>query len=400
MPALKRTMAVLVTIAAFVATASPAYADKVSTLQSQVDQVVRRQEQLRSYIEAQAEKINEAQIGLAKVEANIAATQQAMAAHDASLGALNDQMAKFAVAAYIYGDQTNGVGALVTEGNVAEGIAQRKGYSPIVMGENVDVTDQVKAAREDTARLAHQLETQQTQQQQLLKTVSANKAAAERATTDLSALEQSLKADVRQAVVDRENARIAAEQAAARARAAQLAEQLRQQQAAAAAAARAAAAAGAATTGTRTGTGTATGTGTGGTRTPAAPQAPPASIPDYPAPSPGAARAVATAKAQLGKPYVFATSGPDTFDCSGLTAYAWASAGVSMEHWTVAQYRSFPHVPLDALAPGDLVFFGADIHHVGMYIGGGLMIHAPYTGSVVQISSVFMRGIAGAVRPG
>lgn len=399
MPALKRTMAVLVTIAAFVATASPAYADKVSNLQAQVDQVARRQDQLRSYIEAQAEKINEAQIGLAKVQANIAATQQAMAAHDASLGALNDQMAKFAVAAYIYGDQTNGVGALVTEGNVAEGIAQRKGYSPIVMGENVDVTDQVKAAREDTARLAHQLETQQTQQTQLLKTVSANKAAAEKATADLAALEQSLKADVKQAVVDRENARIAAEQAAARVRAAQLAEQLRQQQAAAAAAARAAAAAGAATTGTRTGTGLATGTGSGG-RTPAPPQAPPTAIPDFPAPSPGAARAVATAKAQLGKPYVFATAGPDTFDCSGLTSYAWAAAGVSMEHWTVAQYHAFPHVPLDALAPGDLVFFGSDLHHEGIYIGGGLMIHAPYTGTVVQISSVYMSNIAGAVRPG
>ena len=397
MPALKRTMAVLVTIAAFVASASPAYADKVSNLQAQVEQVAKRQEQLRSYIEAQAEKINGAQIDLAKVQANIEATQRAMAEHDANLGTLNSQIAKFAVAAYIYGDQTNGVGALVTEGNVAEGIAQRKGYSPIVMGENVDVTDQVKAAREDTARLQRQLESQQTQQQALLKTVNANKAAAEKATKDLQALEQNLRADVKQAIVDRENARIAAEQAAARARAAQLAEQLRQQQAAAAAAARAAAAAGATSTGTRTGTGTATGSGG---RKPAPPQAPPASIPDFPAPSPGAARAVATAKAQLGKPYVFATAGPDTFDCSGLTSFAWASAGVGMEHWTVSQYHAFPHVPLDALAPGDLVFFGSDLHHEGMYIGGGLMIHAPYTGTVVQISSVYMSNIAGAVRPG
>ena len=393
MPALKRTMAVLITIAALVATAAPASADKVSTLQAQADQVAKRQEQLRSYIEAQAEKINGAQISLAKVQASIDATQRAIADHDASLGALNDQMAKFAVAAYIYGDQTNGVGALVTEGNVAEGIAQRKGYSPIVMGENVDVTDQVKASREDTVRLQHQLEGQQAQAQQLLKTMTANKAAAEKATQDLAALEQSLKADVRQAVIDRENARIAAEQAAARARAAQLAAQLRQQQADAAARAAAAAAAAGAATGTGKGTAT-------GTRTPASPQAPPAAVPDFPAPSPGAARAVATAKAQLGKPYVFATAGPNTFDCSGLTSFAWASAGVSMEHWTVAQYHAFPAVPLDSLAPGDLVFFGTDLHHEGMYIGGGLMIHAPYTGTVVQISSVFMNNIVGAVRPG
>jgi peptidoglycan DL-endopeptidase CwlO len=120
----------------------------------------------------------------------------------------------------------------------------------------------------------------------------------------------------------------------------------------------------------------------------------------FPAASPAAAKAVAVALAQRGKPYVFATSGPETFDCSGLTAYAWGAAGVSMDHWTVAQWRQFPHVPLDALQPGDLVFFGSDIHHVGLFIGGGQMVDAPYTGAVVRVQTIYSSGLAGAVRPG
>jgi cell wall-associated NlpC family hydrolase len=103
-----------------------------------------------------------------------------------------------------------------------------------------------------------------------------------------------------------------------------------------------------------------------------------------PAPSGSAQVAVDTARAQLGKPYVYAGSGPDVFDCSGLTMYAWAAAGVSLSHNAEAQYMSLPHVSQSELQPGDLVFFGAPIHHVGIYVGGGTMIEAPYTGVDVR----------------
>jgi cell wall-associated NlpC family hydrolase len=117
-------------------------------------------------------------------------------------------------------------------------------------------------------------------------------------------------------------------------------------------------------------------------------------------PSPPARLAVAYAIAQLGKPYVFAAAGPDTFDCSGLTLMAWKQAGVSMAHFAATQYALFPRVSIDALAPGDLVFFGATIHHVGIYIGGGKMIHAPHTGDVVRVASIYRSSLVGAVRPG
>jgi cell wall-associated NlpC family hydrolase len=120
---------------------------------------------------------------------------------------------------------------------------------------------------------------------------------------------------------------------------------------------------------------------------------------NIPAPSAGASAAVAFARAQLGKPYQYAGTGPDSFDCSGLTMMAWAAGGVSMSHNAAAQYSEFPHVPESALQPGDLVFFGSPIHHVGIYVGGGTEIDAPQTGEFVHYSSVGRSDYAGAARP-
>jgi cell wall-associated NlpC family hydrolase len=120
---------------------------------------------------------------------------------------------------------------------------------------------------------------------------------------------------------------------------------------------------------------------------------------NVPAPNGSAQVAVDTARAQLGKPYVYAGSGPDVFDCSGLTMYAWAAAGVSIPHNAEAQYLSLPHVSQSELQPGDLLFFGSPIHHVGLYVGGGTMIEAPYTGVNVRYHSIYRSDFAGAARP-
>ncbi|WP_131748900.1 C40 family peptidase [Frankia sp. Cppng1_Ct_nod] len=114
----------------------------------------------------------------------------------------------------------------------------------------------------------------------------------------------------------------------------------------------------------------------------------------------GAAVAVAEARAQLGKPYVWAAAGPDTFDCSGLTQWVWAKAGVALSHFTGAQWNEGRRISRDELIPGDLVFFGADLHHVGIYIGDGEMIDAPRTGTVIRIEPVWWTTYVGAVRPG
>lgn len=118
------------------------------------------------------------------------------------------------------------------------------------------------------------------------------------------------------------------------------------------------------------------------------------------APSSGkAATAIAFAKAQLGKPYVYGAAGPDSYDCSGLVQAAWKAAGVSLPRVTNAQFADGNKVSVSNLQPGDLVFYYSGISHVGMYLGDGKIIHAPNSRSVVKIVDVDSMPIAGATRP-
>ena len=103
-----------------------------------------------------------------------------------------------------------------------------------------------------------------------------------------------------------------------------------------------------------------------------------------------AAAVVSYALSQVGDRYVAAAAGPDSFDCSGLTLSAWRQAGVSLPHYSVSQYGSTQHVSVNEAQPGDLVFyFGGGAHHVGLYIGGGKMVHAANPSDGVRIDSIF-----------
>ena len=121
------------------------------------------------------------------------------------------------------------------------------------------------------------------------------------------------------------------------------------------------------------------------------------------APDARAAQAVAYAKSKLGDEYVYAATGPSTFDCSGLTMEAWLSAGVQIERTAAQQYDSLPHVSESNLEPGDLVFYDygdGGITHVAIYVGDGMVIHAPHTGTVVQYGALHNVGPAvGFARP-
>jgi cell wall-associated NlpC family hydrolase len=110
--------------------------------------------------------------------------------------------------------------------------------------------------------------------------------------------------------------------------------------------------------------------------------------------------AVQTALDQVGDPYVWAAAGPDAFDCSGLTMYAWAAARVSLPHSSAMQYSATTRVSTSALQPGDLLFYYSPIHHVAMYIGGGRMVEAPYSGQSVRVVPMRTSDLVGAGRPG
>jgi len=139
------------------------------------------------------------------------------------------------------------------------------------------------------------------------------------------------------------------------------------------------------TTTTTTGSGTGTGTGTapksggGGT-------APPPPAPNV---GGGAGAAVRFAYGALGKPYIYASAGPNGYDCSGLTQAAWKAGGKSLPHNAAMQWNQTAHISAGALAPGDLVFYYG-LGHVALYIGNGQVIHAPHSGTVVQVGSVNM----------
>ncbi|MEC4015995.1 C40 family peptidase [Streptomyces sp. H27-D2] len=112
-----------------------------------------------------------------------------------------------------------------------------------------------------------------------------------------------------------------------------------------------------------------------------------------------AEKAIAFARQQMGKPYVWGAAGPNSYDCSGLTQGAWKAAGVSLPRTTWDQVKVGTRVATGDLKPGDLVFFYDDISHVGLYIGGGKMIHAPKPGASVRIESIYYMPIYGSVRP-
>jgi cell wall-associated NlpC family hydrolase len=124
----------------------------------------------------------------------------------------------------------------------------------------------------------------------------------------------------------------------------------------------------------------------------------------YAGPATGSAKTVVSfAYAQIGKTYVFGAAGPSHFDCSGLTMAAWARVGVSMPHSAHQQYAMFGKVSRANMMPGDLVFFYSARSHVGIYVGGGKMVHASQPGEPIVETSIdtdyYRRNFNGAVRP-
>ncbi|MFE1784816.1 NlpC/P60 family protein [Streptomyces sp. NPDC059506] len=228
-----------------------------------------------------------------------------------------------------------------------------------------DFRDQQAAAFEQRREASEKLDDLTETQQQLgtqKKTVQKKLTEARELLADLTAEEKA-----RLAAIERQKEREAAERAAELAEAEKAREAAQQEQSAG--------------SGTSTGPGTSTGTGS---------TAPASSR---------AAEAVAFARAQIGKPYVWGASGPSSYDCSGLTQAAWKAAGVALPRTTWDQVEVGTRVSMSQLQPGDLVFFYNDISHVGLYAGGGMMIHAPKPGDLVKEAPITEMPFYAAVRP-
>ena len=336
----------------------------------------------------------------AGTQVDAAAKQQA--ASRAAVTQASNALRSDAIDAYTHGGNMNGGISSMSNLADAQNSLLRVEYAKTLATSQNDHRDQYRLAEaQANAKKAQLSAAQQQAAAQASKADSARRAVAGSA-AQLQATYKQTQGQLATLV-----AQAQAAQAAEQARQAQLADQARQQTAQRAAAAQAAGAQAATDRAHATPTAGSSGSGpasaqpqrasstTGGQSSPAS------SAPAQSAPAPtgsGGSAAVAAAMSRLGDPYVWGAAGPNTFDCSGLTMWAWARAGVSLPHYSGSQYDSTTHISMSQLQPGDLVFFANPGDHMAMYIGGGQVIEAPYTGANVRIEPMYSQFVL-ASRP-
>jgi len=373
--------------------ASPASADIAAQIRAGQVELNR----LNTQAEAAAERYDAGRIALASAQRRAATTSASVARDDLAVAGLRSQAGTFA--AHVYESGTGGFGMSVLTSDQGPGtLLDRLGSLDRVARHQSDVLDVLRVARARQAQAQSEAQLAQNAARTTLQHLQSDKQSVEQSAEQAQGVLQQLQVKQAQLV---QAARDDAARQAAQARAATLAAEARAN-AASLAAFRAQPTAPAQPT-TPIQVAPAQVAALQPTA-PAQPQLAPAvssAAPLVRATGDAAATAVRTALAQLGKPYVYGAAGPDTFDCSGLTLFAYGAAGVSLPHYTGAQFNVGRHVAESDLQPGDLVFFESNLGHMGMYIGNGQIIHAPHSGDVVRVAPLagyFQQNYAGAVR--
>ncbi len=353
---------VVATLGALVAP-GVAIADPIADKQAEAAQLESQINDNANKLGALNEQINSAQNELDKANADIQTADTLVDIAKSKTKELRSEVARRAAAVYTQSGSTGGVEELDSQN--AQDMSTRQKYSSLAAERDQQiVNDLAKAKEQVTERKADAEKARQVAQDQQ-DAIKAQKAKLDEGQASLQQLQSKVTGELAVLVQQAEQERQAREAAEA---AKQYALQVNQAQQAAAA-----------------NISNNSGGGGGGNTVSATPP-----------PTSGSVSAVlAYAYAQLGKPYCYAGVGPDCYDCSGLSMMAWAQAGVSMSHGSYDQMASFPSVSMDQLQPGDLVFWDG---HVGIYVGDGSVLHAPHTGTVVQITPIWP-GVIGAVRP-
>ena len=204
----RRVAGALLLVGALVFGMAPtAGADKVGDLKQQAANLADQRDRMNHEAERLAELYNKARVERADLQSQIDQIRAKLAAQDVQIGELNTKLAKFAVQTYMYGDQASGLGSLLSAEDAVSNVAQRRGYSPVVLGSSVDVGDVLKATREDTDRLRADLAAKEAQQAKLEKQIVAKRDAAAKAATAASELLTKTNADLRQALIEEEQRR-------------------------------------------------------------------------------------------------------------------------------------------------------------------------------------------------
>jgi len=365
-----RALASLLAVS-FAVSVPTANAESASSQQKKVQQLAAELNNLNDRISQLADDYGAAQDRKAQLDVEIKSSQAKVADEQAQLDQLRGVMADIAVGRFV-GNNTTGLSPLFSSAEAYSQAQQLDALSNIAFDTGAANADDVQSLVRQFNIDTTVLQRKQAEATNLIATLAKKKSDGEALVKVYQQKVKDAKAKYGQLV--QQEAQRQAELAETRA-------------AAAARAAASAASSGAAGPGPRGGGGKVFNNG--------------ADIPIPPPPSGKAGIAIAAAHSVIGVPYVAFQASPETgFDCSGLTSWAWAQAGVAIPHQSARQYASLPHVPIDQAQPGDLVFFYNPIHHVGMYIGGGLMIDSPFTGATVRVASMRWDMVVGVARPG
>jgi len=343
----------------------PAAADPIQSAQAEAATIAAQIQAQAQQLDVLSERYDQDQLRVQRLDTQVTQTEAAIAQTKSQVTSTQGELRQLAIEDYTSGGSTDGLEQLFTPGGERAAAVQeyQQVASDSVSGA-IDRLDQSESA------LSAEETTLQTTQSQAQATLAAAHSAQQSAQTELADQQATLskvKGQIATLVAQKQAAEAAAQAAAFRARVA--------------AAARAAAAQQAA----------AQQIGSDASLSP---------VP--PVPGGGGGEAVAAAESQIGVPYVWAGATPGVgFDCSGLTMWAWAHAGVSLSHSAAAQYDETVHVPLSDLQPGDLLFYdeGGTIGHVTMYVGPGEMVQAEETGTNIMITGIWTSGLVGAGRP-
>jgi len=348
-------------------------ADTVGTARAQVAALLAQLNAANLRESQLAEAYDQARIHLQQVDANLAGAKTQLGQTGSQLVGAQARVREMAIQSYMNGGVAGQLSLLIPDS--AKEIAVRGTYVAAATGSTNEAIDALRAARIELGQKQTSLASAEAQATQAVAQLAdAQHAAATAAVQTETAYNRALAtlgraelaaAQAQQAAANR--ARIDAELAASRtaAQASNGAPLIR------------AAGGGGGAGGSEFSPGPAAGSGLGGTSNP-------------PPPSAGAQSAIYYAEQELGKPYEWGGGGPDSFDCSGLTAWAWGHAGHGLAHSSEEQYYDTTHVSVSQLEPGDLVFYGDPPHHVGLYVGNGEMINALHSGTNVEYDSIYI----------
>ncbi|MAT05166.1 MAG: hypothetical protein CL424_09000 [Acidimicrobiaceae bacterium] len=405
----RRRLSRTAVVAAAIVLASPAAFPEVAAAgvddaRREVERIVDELDRLHTQADILAEDYAEAVDQKNQLDVEVAEAEQRVAAKQAELNSLRGDLSEVAIRSFT-GAGTDVLGPLFSSPTqYGEGL-QRDQYSRVALSVGTTTTDDLDELIADLDQEKADLESKRAQVEALTETISEKQAQTEQFTAQYVEARTEAEARLGEEIRKEEERRAAAAYAEMQAQLAaeQEAQQAAQQTASNSSGGSSNSGGGSSNSDSdNSGGGTSnsdSGNSGGGTSAPAAPAAP--APPAAPPVSGLAGIAVQAAYGQLGVPYRYATSLPGvSFDCSGLTHYAWGQAGVYLPRNSRAQAAATPHVSPAAAQPGDLIFYYSPISHVGIYVGGGQLVHAPNSGTVVKVSSVSWDKVVVVSRPG